>query len=135
VLVLVVAGALAASVLYSAVGTRGARGQEAGGTVRQVSWELQQRFVKPTARSLRITIFGGVCGQGPDRFDHADVRVSRSKIRISAFLFSPPPQGEVCPALAVVIPAVVDLPARVRHRSIFDTADGARRWPRRPAGR
>jgi hypothetical protein len=105
-----------------------ANGQEAG-TVRQVPWELQQRFVKPTAHSLRITIFGGVCGQGPDRLDHADVRITRKRIWISAFLYSPPPKGDVCPALAIVIPATVKLPAPVRHRSIFDTADGGRRWP------
>jgi hypothetical protein len=102
-----------------------------GARVVQVPWTLDQKFVKPTARSIRIQITGGVCGVEPDRFDHADVRVTRSKIRISAFLHQSPPRGDVCIALAVLIPARVALPARVRDRSIFDTADGQRRWPRR----
>ena len=101
-----------------------------GGRVIQVPWTLDQRFVKPTARAVRIQITGGVCGVEPDRFDHADVQVTRSKIRISAYLHESPPRGDVCIALAVLIPAKVSLPARVRDRSIFDAADG-RRWPPR----
>jgi hypothetical protein len=127
-LLLAVAAALAAILLMTATHPSSAFGQSAG-TVKQVPWELRQRFVKPKARSIRITVFGGVCGQGPDRFDHADVRFTHSTIEVSAFLFSPSPLGEVCPALAVVIPATVELPGRVRNRVIFDTFDGSRRWP------
>ena len=125
------AAAVATALFVAPVPAGAAPPADPAGRVIQVPWTLDQRFVKPTARAIRIEVAGGVCGVEPDRFDHADVQVTRSKIRISAYLYESPPRGDVCIALAVLIPAKVALPVPVRGRSIFDAADGQRRWPTR----
>jgi hypothetical protein len=127
---------IAAAALYLSIEPFGAGGNpvaDPGGTVARVPWTLHQNFVKRKARAIRIFITGGVCDQGPDRFDHADVQVTHSKIKIGAFMYSPPPKCGPCPALAVLIPALVQLPTRVGDRSIIDTDGDRRRWP--PPGR